>query len=512
MSVLDDLRENWQIVLLVLLLVVSAVALFVPSVVGGNAEGPTNLQYGLELDGGSRIRVPVVGMRTTLSPTEFGNETTPRTVGASISSELGVAREDVRILTPSREDERQNYVIEVFADEDHANVTAEEFAAAVRASGISDESAVAVEDGVSDKTRSEMVTTIRTKISEAGFAGRTVQQATTADGNHFIVVAVPDKEPQEVKDLISSRGQVTVDAFYRNESGDYVQQTVLEKSDLKTIGSAQKNERQGYWFTPLTLTEDAAGDFAENMETGGFQDGSSCDYNNANPEESQGACLLVVVDGGVQSSHGVAPDLGTSFQGGADSKFVNDPTFQIRAQNFSQADSYRVNLQAGSLRAPLDFTEESTFQIRPALAQDFKRNSFITGIIAVLAVSLVVFIRYNDVRVAAPMIVTALSEVILLLGMAASVQLQLDLSHIAGFIAVVGTGADDLIIIADEVLSEGEVSSTRVFQSRFRKAFWVIGAAAITTIVAMSPLAVLSLGDLQGFAIITILGVLIGVL
>ncbi|MFP4530881.1 MAG: preprotein translocase subunit SecD, partial [Halodesulfurarchaeum sp.] len=41
--------------------------------------------------------------------------------------------------------------------------------------------------------------------------------------------------------------------------------------------------------------------------------------------------------------------------------------------------------------------------------------------------------------------------------------------------------------------------------------FWVIGAAAATTIVAMSPLTVLSLGDLSGFAIITIVGVLIGV-
>jgi preprotein translocase subunit SecD len=51
-----------------------------------------------------------------------------------------------------------------------------------------------------------------------------------------------------------------------------------------------------------------------------------------------------------------------------------------------------------------------------------------------------------------------------------------------------------------------------VFQSRFRKALWVIGAAAATTIIAMSPLAVLSLGDLRGFALVTILGVLVGVI
>jgi preprotein translocase subunit SecD len=68
------------------------------------------------------------------------------------------------------------------------------------------------------------------------------------------------------------------------------------------------------------------------------------------------------------------------------------------------------------------------------------------------------------------------------------------------------------VIIADEVLQRGEIKTGRVFQNRFRKAFWVIGAAAATTIIAMSPLAVLSLGDLQGFAIVTIVGVLIGVL
>jgi preprotein translocase subunit SecD len=139
-------------------------------------------------------------------------------------------------------------------------------------------------------------------------------------------------------------------------------------------------------------------------------------------------------------------------------------------------------------------------------------NSVITGIIAVLAVAGVVFVRYGEAKVAVPMIITAFSEVLILLGFAASIGYALNLPAIAGFIAVIGTGVDDLIIIADEVMAEGDVSSRRIFQSRFKKAFWVIGAAAATTVIAMSPLAVLSLGDLQGFAIFTILGVVVGVL
>jgi preprotein translocase subunit SecD len=110
------------------------------------------------------------------------------------------------------------------------------------------------------------------------------------------------------------------------------------------------------------------------------------------------------------------------------------------------------------------------------------------------------------------MLLTASAEVFILLGFASVTGLALNLSHIAGLIAVIGTGVDDLIIIADEILQQGEVATGRVFQSRFRKAFWVIGAAAATTIIAMSPLAILSVGDLFGFAIVTIVGVLIGVL
>jgi preprotein translocase subunit SecD len=182
------------------------------------------------------------------------------------------------------------------------------------------------------------------------------------------------------------------------------------------------------------------------------------------------------------------------------------------AQNQQDAQSLSVNLRAGSLRAPLDFSESQIYSIEASHADQFKQYSLLIGLLSVITVSGVVYGRYTDTRVALPMIVTAVAEVVILLGFAALIRMPLDLSHVAGFIAVVGTGVDDLVIIADEVMDEGDVSSARVFQSRFRKAFWVIGAAAATTIVALSPLAVLSLGDLQGFAIITILGVLIGVL
>lgn len=191
-------------------------------------------------------------------------------------------------------------------------------------------------------------------------------------------------------------------------------------------------------------------------------------------------------------------------------EFVKDPSFRITTGNLSEAQRLRLNLQAGSLPTELDIGTSSFIQ--PSLADRFKKFSLVTGFIALLTVAGVVSFRYREPRVAIPMIATAFSEVFIILGFAAAVGLAIDLSHIAGFIAVIGTGVDDLVIIADEILQQGDVSTGRVFRSRFRKAFWVIGGAAATTIIAMSPLAVLSLGDLQGFAIVTIVGVLIGVL
>jgi preprotein translocase subunit SecD len=259
----------------------------------------------------------------------------------------------------------------------------------------------------------------------------------------------------------------------------------------------------------VTVSEAVAQGFAGEMTRLGFGQGTTCDPNYDNPFNASGRCIAATLNGNVTFMGGVRPDLGSSF---SDGSFAEDPTFTMSTTSIEEAREVEISLKSGRLPAPLDFRNDRSTSLEPALAEQFRSNSVIVGLAAVLAVSLVVYVRYGDPRVAAPMIVTALSEVFLLLGFVAFVQYPLNLSHIAGFIAVIGTGVDDLVIIADEILQREDVTTGRVFQSRFRKAFWVIGAAAATTVLAMSPLTVLALGDLSGFAVVTIVGVLIGVL
>ncbi|WP_020220887.1 preprotein translocase subunit SecD [Halarchaeum acidiphilum] len=392
-----------------------------------------------------------------------------------------------------------------------ANVTHAQFRDALGAAGL-DTSALTVRDGVTAATRSDIVDTLSNKVNSLGFSGAQVSvQSSVGGGAHYIVVEVPNADLAEVRQLVSSRGQVRVVASHPANDSAQVNDTVLTNEDIRRVSDAQM--QQGSFgsvpVVPITLTASGGQTFSNAMQQYGYTSSagvSNCQYPNGTPGDEY--CLITTRDNEVVGSYGMGQSLADTMNRG---DFQKTNSFVLQTNSMSQARQIAVDLRAGALPASLNLQQGDVYHIDASLAQRFKPLSFLTGLIAAIAVSLVVYARYGRVKIAAPMLVTALSEVVILLGFSAVSGLSLNLSHIAGFIAVIGTGVDDLVIIADEVTTEA-VSSDRVFQSRFRKAFWIIGGAAATTIVAMSPLAVLSLGDLRGFAIVTILGVLVGVL
>ena len=498
---MSAIPDNWRVGVLVVLLVLSGASLFVPGVgLGGAADGPTNLQYGLDLSGGTRIQAPLVGL--TAEGVDVTADNRDR-IRASVAGNLsGVSQSDVAVRFDAETPQSEGGTVEVFQ-----NVSQAEFRSALDAAGVSYST---VRDGVTQPTRETTAEVIQRKIDASGLAGGTVQTSATPGGEYFVVIEVPNQNASQVRSLVETRGVVEMVARFPGENGTVRNETVIVQEDITSVDPVQDPNRQiPAPHVPISLTEEGAQRFATAMQQYGFtsQEGiSACGQGIPREEEY---CLVTVLDGEPVYDASMSPDLANSIESG---DFVQQQSFVITASNRSQAQELRLNLQAGALPTTLDLDAGITNFIAPALAENFKLYSLVTGIAAVLAVVVVVFFRYGDPKVAAPMVVTALSEVVILLGFAAAVGLALDLSHIAGLIAVIGTGVDDLIIIADEVMAEGDVSSGRVFQSRFRKAFWVIGAAALTTLIAMSPLAILQLGDLRGFAIITILGVVVGVL
>ena len=99
--------------------------------------------------------------------------------------------------------------------------------------------------------------------------------------------------------------------------------------------------------------------------------------------------------------------------------------------------------------------------VSATLGDYFKIVAFAAAALALIVVGVVVYFRYREPSIVLPMIAINLAEIIILLGIARYIQ-QLDLASIAGIIAVMGTGIDQLVVITDEVLNEGRVPSPSV--------------------------------------------------
>lgn len=169
----------------------------------------------------------------------------------------------------------------------------------------------------------------------------------------------------------------------------------------------------------------------------------------------------------------------------------------------------QVILESGSLPAKLNI--ESLDVITPDLGELFLKNSFVMGIVAILVVSLLIFVFYRKIMVSGFIIFTMISEIIIVLGFAALFRWDLDLVAIAGIIISVGTGVDDQIIISDETLSDKKTRKNLSIKKRLANAFFIMFGAYFTTMVAMMPL-FKGVQLLRGFAFTTMLGITVGVL
>jgi preprotein translocase subunit SecD len=162
----------------------------------------------------------------------------------------------------------------------------------------------------------------------------------------------------------------------------------------------------------------------------------------------------------------------------------------------------------GSL--PVKLTVVKTDTLSPLLGEEFVKNSLFLGFAAIVAVSVILFLRYRKIQLSGAILFVMLAEIVLLMGVAALIGWNIDLAAIAGIIIALGTGVDHAIVISDELL-RGESQYYSNWKKRIKNAFFIIMAAYFTTVVAMFPLYRAGAGLLKGFAIITILGLSFGV-
>jgi preprotein translocase subunit SecD len=139
-------------------------------------------------------------------------------------------------------------------------------------------------------------------------------------------------------------------------------------------------------------------------------------------------------------------------------------------------------LSSGRLEYGVQIERNSTYSAQRG--SQFMAAAFVAIIASVAATGALVHFRYRSLSTSIPIVITGSSEVLILLGAWFSTVATLNLASIAGIIAAVGTGVDDQIIIKDE--SEKEALTD--WRKKIKNAFFAIFTSAASTIGAMLPL------------------------
>lgn len=342
-------------------------------------------------------------------------------------------------------------------------------------------------EGVSTETRDLTKSILSDKLNSFGLKDIPVRTV----GDDYILIDFAGIDLATAKEIAEKPGKFEI----RIQTTGNETQHVLYGDSIVSVGIPGFVDDQ--WHTPFTLNEEGARALQKvALETGAIDDPES-HYLNMYLDE-------VKIYGAPLSYDAAA-------------KLRDAPIYSWEASTGTdeaaktEAKALQVHLRSGAL--PVNVVLVGSGHVDAGLGAQFKTASVIAGLISLVAVAAVVYFRYRRPEILVPMIGTSISEVIMILGFAALIKWQLDLAAIAGIIASIGTGIDHLIIITDEVLQEGKLPSTKkVFSSRISKAFVIILGAASTVIIAMSPLVVMGFGTLKGFAIVTIIGVFIGVI
>jgi len=352
------------------------------------------------------------------------------------------------------------------------------------------------------------IANLKERLNVYGLSDVVVRAASDLAGEDFILIEIAGVTEEEVKDLLAKQGKF--EAKIGNETvffgGKKDITYVCRSADCSGIdprrGCSKVSDGHvcGFFFS-ITLSEEAA-----------ERQARLTDKLTILTEEGEGYLsedlVLFLDDKEVDRLR-----IGASLKGRAttDIQISGSGSGATQAEAVPNALKNMKRLQTiiitGSLPVKLDIVKMDT--ISPNLGKEFLNNILLVGALAILAVVTVVLIRYRKVKVVAPMILTIISEIILILGFAALVGWNLDLAAIAGIIIVAGTGVDHLIIITDETI-RGEVISD--WKRRIKNAMFIVMGAYLTTCAGMLPLWFAGAGLLKGFAFTTIVGISFGVL
>jgi len=345
------------------------------------------------------------------------------------------------------------------------------------------------EDRVSSFTTKQTKNIISTKLNYVGLKDIRVR----IWGEDYILIDLAGMPLEEARNLVAEPGKFEIKIYIN----DTETKLICTGASIKRVSSYSKDTMTGQWKVPFELTKEASDQFRKMCIEYGAVD---------NPEAHP---IAMYLDNKEVFKAPLSPSLARDIKNGIWSGSGLEATMGGSDQEaMEKAKELETHLRAGAL--PVKPVIVSEGYIDPILGKNFLKQIFMAIILAIIAVGFIVYIRYREGRIVIPMLITGFSETFIVLGVAAMIGHQLDLPSLGGIIATLGTGVDQLVIITDEVM-RGEKRAVKSLVKRVAAAFSIIFASAATTVIAMTPLAYMQLGVLKGFAIVTIIGIFVGI-
>ncbi|MCP6719190.1 MAG: PDZ domain-containing protein [Patescibacteria group bacterium] len=352
----------------------------------------------------------------------------------------------------------------------------------------------------------DLVSITENRLNEFGLTDLKVRPVSDLAGNNFMLIEIAGATPKDLRDIISQQGKF--EAKIGNE-------TVFVGGKDRDIASVcrgdptcarvdnPQNSNGGYvarFSFGITLSGDAARRHAEITEK--LQVNSTPDGNYL--EKPLDLYLDDNLVDSLRISEGLKGRVTTQIQiSGSGSGETEDLAYQDAEASMHKLQTILIT---GSLPYKLEIVKLDT--ISPTLGSEFLKSIWMAGAVALLAVALIIFIRYRKFKSSIALLITSISEIIIILGIASLIEWNIDLPGIAGILATIGTGIDQQIIILDEARRSTFLS----IKQRMKRAFSIILGAYFTAVVAMLPLLWAGAGLLKGFAFTTIIGITVGVL
>ncbi len=358
---------------------------------------------------------------------------------------------------------------------------------------------------LSSKEVADLVAITTNRLNEFGLTDLKVLPISDLTGNHFMLIEIAGATPKDLRELVEKQGKF--EAKIANETvfiGGERDITSVCRSDATCafIESCQQSQTRyfcNFQFS-VYLSEEAAERHAEITK--------DLDVNMTQQGNYLTEKLDLLLDDKLVNSLLISEGL----KGRVTTQIAisGSGTGETREDAYNNAVEEMKKLQTilitGSLPYKLEIVKLDT--ISPLLGKEFIKSILMAGLAALGVVSLVIFFRYKKIKSSLALLITSISEIIIILGIASLIEWNLDLPSIAGILATIGVGIDQQIIILDEARQSIFLS----IKQRLKRAFSIILGAYFTAVVALLPLLWAGAGLLKGFAVTTIIGITAGIL